>query len=351
MPDTGLTLAELASRVAAKLDGDGAVIVRRVGTIENAADDAITFLVSRRLRSHLHKTRAAAVIVTPADADATPLPKLLHANPYATYARVAAILHAPPPVAAGVHAMAVVGEGAAVDPSAAIGPFAVVGARARIGARAVIAAHASVGNDCTIGDDVRVYPHATIYARCVVGPRSIVHSGAVIGADGFGMAEESGRWIKIPQVGRVVIGADCEIGANTTIDRGAIDDTVIEDDVKLDNQIQVGHNCRIGAHTAIAGCVGIAGSATIGRNVKIGGAAMIAGHLSIADNVVISAATGVFTSINAPGVFTGTFPALPHRDWQHVASQVRRLRLLADRVTALERAVRSSDDGDAEGEA
>ena len=171
----------------------------------------------------------------------------------------------------------------------------------------------------------------------MLGARTIVHAGAVIGADGFGNAEDGGRWVKIPQIGRVVIGADCEIGANTTIDRGAIDDTVIEDDVKLDNQIQVGHNCHIGAHTAIAGCVGIAGSCSIGRNVKIGGAAMIAGHLTIADGAIVSAATGVFVSIDSPGVYTGTFPALPHREWQYVASQVRRLRELAQRVRALER--------------
>jgi UDP-3-O-[3-hydroxymyristoyl] glucosamine N-acyltransferase len=171
----------------------------------------------------------------------------------------------------------------------------------------------------------------------VLGPRTIVHSGAVIGADGFGMAEQDGRWLKVPQVGRVVIGADVEIGANTTIDRGALGDTVVEDDVKLDNQIQIGHNCRIGAHTAIAGCTGIAGSTTIGRNCKIGGAAMIIGHLDIADGTTISASTGVFESIRTPGVYTSAFPALPHREWQYVASVLRRLRSFANRVRALER--------------
>ena len=184
-----------------------------------------------------------------------------------------------------------------------------------------------------------LHPNVTVYARCVVGARTIIHAGAVIGADGFGMAEEGGRWLKIPQVGRVVIGADCEIGANTTIDRGAIDDTVIEDDVKLDNQIQIGHNCRIGAHTAIAGCVGIAGSARIGRNCKIGGAAMIAGHLTIADNTVISGRTGVFHSIDKPGVYTGAFPALPHREWQHAMSaNCAGCARCAARIDALERA-------------
>src|SRR4029077_9421325 len=171
----------------------------------------------------------------------------------------------------------------------------------------------------------------------IVGARTIIHSGAVIGADGFGIAEQDGRWLKVPQLGRVVIGADVEIGANTSIDRGAIGDTIIEDDVKLDNQIQIGHNCRIGAHTAIAGCAGVAGSTTIGRNCKIGGAAMISGHLEIADGTVISAATFVLDSIATPGIYTGAFPALPHREWRRVAAATRRLRSILERLRAVER--------------
>ncbi len=334
-----LTLSALASRVQATLEGDGSVVVDRVGTLENAGPDAISFMTSPRFRAQLASTRAGAVILHPAFAAATKLPRLLHPNPYATFARVAAILHAPSRAAAGIDPTARIGDSAVIDPTASIGPFAVIGARATVGARVNAAAGVNIGEGVAIGDDVQLFPRVTIYPRCVIGARTIVHAGVVIGADGFGNAEENGRWIKIPQIGRVVIGADCEIGANTTIDCGAIDDTVIEDDVKIDNQIQIGHNCRIGAHTAIAGCVGIAGSATIGRNVKIGGAAMIAGHLTIADNVVISAATGVFSSIDTPGIYTGTFPALPHRAWQHVASEVRRLRGIGARLTALERAL------------
>jgi UDP-3-O-[3-hydroxymyristoyl] glucosamine N-acyltransferase len=333
-----ITLSVLASRVQATLEGDGSVVVDRVGTLENAGPDAISFMTSPRFRTQLAGTHAGAVILHPAFAAATKLPKLLHPNPYATFARVAAILHPPSPAAAGIDPTARIGESAVIDPTAAIGPFVVIGARATVGARVSVAAGVNIGEGAAIGDDVQLFPRVTIYPRCVIGARTIVHAGAVIGADGFGNAEENGHWIKIPQIGRVVIGVDCEIGANTTIDCGAIDDTVIEDDVKIDNQIQIGHNCRIGAHTAIAGCVGIAGSATIGRNVKIGGAAMIAGHLTIADNVVISAATGVFSSIETPGIYTGTFPALPHRAWQHVASEVRRLRGIGARITALERA-------------
>ncbi|MFO1317600.1 MAG: UDP-3-O-(3-hydroxymyristoyl)glucosamine N-acyltransferase [Burkholderiales bacterium] len=349
MAAPGIPLAELAARVGAAVDGDGAVLVARVGTIEHAGPDAITFVVGARNAALLAGTRAGAVIVAPAHAAATARPKLVHANPYATYARVATILHPPPPAVPGIHAAACVDARATVDPSAEVGPFAVVEAGARIGARAIVGAGAFVGAGATVGDDVRMHARVTVYAGCVVGARTVILAGAVIGGDGFGIAEEGGRWIKIPQVGRVVIGADCEIGANTTIDRGAIEDTVIGDDVRLDNQIQIGHNCRIGAHTAIAGCVGIAGSTRIGRNVKIGGAAMIAGHLSIADDVLISGATQVFSTIDAPGAYTGTFPALPHREWQHVAANMRRLRAIAARVAALERALRAqgSSDGDA----
>ena len=346
MLPSGISLAELATRVAATLDGDGTVVVRRIGTLADAGPDAITFLSNQRLRGQLAASRAVAVIVAPADAVATSLPKLVHANPYVIYAKVAAILHAEPPVPPGIDAAARIGDEAVVDPTATVGPFAVVGARARVGARAIIGAGAVIGDDVAIGDDTHLHPRAVVYPRSIIGARGIVHSGAVIGADGFGMAEEGGRWLKIPQVGRVVIGADCEIGANTTIDRGAIDDTVIEDDVKLDNQIQVGHNCRIGAHTAIAGCVGIAGSAVIGRNCKIGGAAMILGHISIADGTIVSAATLVMNTIKDSGVYTGSFPALPHRDWQHVASQVRRLRQLGERVAALEHALRAQANGE-----
>jgi UDP-3-O-[3-hydroxymyristoyl] glucosamine N-acyltransferase len=346
---TGVTLGHLASRVGATLEGDGAVIVGRVGTLENAGPDAIAFLSSARYRSQLATTRAAAVIVSPADAGATSLPRLVHANPYATYARVASILHPAAPPAPGVDPTARVAQRASIDPSASVGPYVVIGENARIGARAVIGAHCAVADDVTIGDDAQLYPHVTLYARSVVGARTIVHSGAVIGADGFGMAEDAGKWLKIPQVGRVVIGDDCEIGANTTIDRGAIDDTVIEDDVKLDNQIQVGHNCRIGAHSAVAGCTGIAGSTNIGRHVRIGGAASIGGHLTIPDGSVIAGATTVIGNLKAPGVYMGVFPLMQREEWRRAAVEVRRLRALSLRVAALERALRGQQAQSGEG--
>ena len=338
-PDAvGISLRQLAERCGAELAGDGDVVIDRVATLDSAGEGAIAFLSNPKYRGRLAGTRASAVIVAPDDAQATALPKLVTANPYAAYARVAAILHPPRAPAPGVHPTAVVAGSARVAASAAIGAHAVIGERTQVGERAAVGAGTVVGEDCTVGDDCLLYPRVVVYPRSAIGPRTIVHSGAVIGADGFGMAEQDGRWLKIPQLGRVVVGADVEIGANTTIDRGAIGDTVIDEGVKLDNQIQVGHNCHIGAHTAIAGCVGIAGSTTIGRNCKIGGAAMISGHLEIADGTVISAATGVFESILSPGVYTGSFPALPHREWKHVAAAARRLRSILERLRALERA-------------
>jgi UDP-3-O-[3-hydroxymyristoyl] glucosamine N-acyltransferase len=333
----GIALKSLAEPARAELVGDGGVLIDRVATLDGATAGAIAFLANPRYRHQLQSTRASAVILDPRFAADTPLPKLVTANPYAAYARVAALFHPPSPAAPGIHPAAVVAATARVADSATVDAFAVIGDNARIGERTRIGAGCAIGEDCVVDDDVVLHPRVVLYPGTIVGARTLIHSGAVLGADGFGMADEGGKWLKVPQLGRVVVGADVEIGANTTIDRGAIDDTVIEDDVKLDNQIQIGHNCRIGAHTAIAGCVGIAGSVRIGRDCQIGGAAMITGHLDIADGTIISAASGVFDPIEERGVYTGAFPSLPHREWQHVASIIRRLRSFADRIRALER--------------
>lgn len=331
------TLDELALRTGAVVDGDGTVTVTHFAALDSAGPGAIAFLADPRYRSQLATTRATAVIVAPDMAHETALPKLTHANPYATYAKVAALLHPRAAARAGVHPSATVAADARVAASAAVGAHAAVGAGAVVGERAEIGAGCVIGAGAFLGDDVLLHANVTICERCVIGPRTIVQSGAVIGADGFGMAEDGGRWLKIPQLGRVVIGADVEVGANTTIDRGALDDTVIEDDVKLDNQIQVGHNCRIGRHTAIAGCVGIAGSTRIGRNCKIAGAAMISGHLDIPDGTVVGAATVILSSIDKAGVYTGAFPVTEHATWKRIAVELRRLGELARRLRSLER--------------
>ncbi|HVE51713.1 MAG TPA: UDP-3-O-(3-hydroxymyristoyl)glucosamine N-acyltransferase [Casimicrobiaceae bacterium] len=332
-------LAELASRTGATLDGDGRCRIMRVGTLENAGEGAIAFLANPKYRAQLLSTRASAVIVSPTDASATTLPKLVATNPYATYAKVAALLYPLNAVAAGVHATAVIDGTAKIAQDAVIGAHAVIGVRAVIGSHAVVGPGCVVCEDVEIGDAVVMHANVVVHARCLIGARTVLYSGVIIGADGFGLAEEGGKWLRIPQVGRVIIGADCEIGANTTIDRGAIDDTVIEDDVRLDNQIQVGHNCFIGRHTAIAGCVGIAGSTHIGRNCQIGGAAMISGHLTIPDGTVVSAGTLIWFSPREPGRYTGVFPQLSHREWMAAASKLRKLGELAERIRALERAL------------
>ena len=335
-----MTLAALAERAGARLEGDGSIVVRRVGTLEHAAGDTIAFLANSKYRSHLAATRAAAVILSADDAAATALPRLVTPNPYATYARVAALLHPETTVPDGVHESAVIDSTARIAPDVAIGAHVVVGARASIEASARVGPGCVIGNDVRIGSGAVLRANVVVYERCVIGARTILHAGVVVGADGFGLIEESGKWLRIPQLGRVVIGDDCDVGANTTIDRGAIDDTIIEDDVKLDNQIQIGHNCVIGAHTAIAGCVGIAGSVRIGRNCRIGGAAMISGHLSIPDGTVVSGGTFIAASPEAAGVYTSVFPALPHRQWRKVAVQLRQLDELAQRVRALEQSLR-----------
>ncbi|MCC6867273.1 MAG: UDP-3-O-(3-hydroxymyristoyl)glucosamine N-acyltransferase [Burkholderiales bacterium] len=336
MSRDGIRLSELAARLDARVIGDDAIVVHRVGSLEHATRDAVTFLAQPRLRPAAAKTAAAAVIVAPTDVDATSRARLVHPNPQAAFARCVAWLHPAPAFTPGIDATARVDASAVIDATAHVGAFAVIGARARVGARAVVGAQCFLGDDAALGDDVRLGPRVTIYHECRLGDRTVVHAGVVIGADGFGMAEAEGRWVKVPQVGRVIVGADCEIGANTTIDRGAIDDTILEDDVKLDNQIQIGHNCRIGAHTAIAGCTGIAGSVVVGRNVRIGGASMIAGHLSIADNTILAGASGVASSIREPGIYASAGPLLPFNEWRRVIVEIRRLRRLAGRVAALE---------------
>ncbi|MCL4687755.1 MAG: UDP-3-O-(3-hydroxymyristoyl)glucosamine N-acyltransferase [Burkholderiales bacterium] len=325
MPGQALTLQEIARRLGGEIAGDASIAVRGVATLDEAAPGEITFLANPKYRSRLAATRASAVILGPRDRDATPIARIIADNPYAYYARTVALFHPPRAAVPGVHPTAVVDPSAAVAASAEIGPFAVVAAGARVGERVRIGAGCVVGEGAAIGDDSLLHPRVTVYAGCAVGARCILHSGAVIGADGFGMAPDAGRWVKIPQVGRAVLGDDVEVGANTTIDRGALGDTVVEEGVKIDNQVQVAHNCRIGAHTVIAGCTGIAGSAVIGRHCVIGGGVGIVGHITIADGVTVTGTTFVTKSITEPGVYSSGMPMMPHADWLRNAVRLRRL--------------------------
>lgn len=329
-------LGEIVARLGGDLLGNPEIEIGRIATLEGAGPGDLTFLSNARYRLQLRDTRASAVILAHGERDATALPRILCEDPYLYYARAAQLLGADRRPAPGVHPQAVVEPGALVPASAAVGPFCRVGAGARLGERVVIESGCSIGKDVQIGEDSRLYSSVTIYPRSILGKRAVVHAGVVIGADGFGMAQDAGRWIKIPQTGRVVIGDDVEIGANTTIDRGALDDTVIEEGVKLDNQIQIGHNVRVGAHTIMAACVGIAGSARIGRHCAIGGGARIWGHIEIADHVNISATAEVMKSITHAGTYTGVLPAAESREWARMVAHLRGIDGLVRRLRALE---------------
>lgn len=329
-------LAEIVERFGGDLLGDGDVRITQVATLESAGPGQISFYASSRYRAQLEQTRADAVIVDRASVDSTKRPRIVCKDPYAYFARVSALLNPPEEVVPGIHALATIHPSARVATSACIGPFVAVAAGVEVGDRSVIESGCVVGENVRIGSDCHLYSRVSIYHGCIIGDRVILHSGVVIGADGFGLAWEGGRWHKIPQIGRVLVGDDVEVGANTTIDRGALDDTVIEEGVKLDNQIQIGHNCRIGAHTAMAGCAGVAGSTRIGRYCRIGGRALIGGHLEIADNVEISGGTGVSKSILKAGTYTSVFPFSTHKEWLRNASHIRHLDALVARVRALE---------------
>ncbi|MCK2125905.1 UDP-3-O-(3-hydroxymyristoyl)glucosamine N-acyltransferase [Thauera aromatica] len=329
-------LDELVARLGGALVGDAGVEIRRVATLEQAGEGDLAFLANRKYLPQLQRSAASAVIVAPDAADLlVDRPRIVTPDPYLYFARVAQLFSPLPVPQPGVHPHAVVA--CAVPPTVEIGPGASIEAGVELGDGVVVGAGCHVGRGARIGQGTRLAPRVTIYHDCVIGENCIVHAGAVIGADGFGFArEKSGRWVKIPQVGRVVIGNEVEIGANTTIDRGALDDTVIGDGCKLDNQIQIAHNVRIGQYTAIAGCVGIAGSTQIGARCMIGGQAGIIGHLSICDDVVISAGTLVSKSITRPGVYTASLPVQSHAEWVRNFAHLRRLDALATRVRALE---------------
>jgi UDP-3-O-[3-hydroxymyristoyl] glucosamine N-acyltransferase len=332
-----VTLGEIAARLGVRVVGDADTLIEQVASLEHAGSRHLAYYSGPRYRAQLAATRAGAVILAPQAESDTKLPRIVADNPHACFARAAQLLNLSAPPPPGVHASAQVHAAARVAPSACVEAGAVVGDGAVVGERAWIGAGCYVGEGATIGADSRLHPTAVVYGGCQLGARVIVHAGAVIGADGFGMANENGRWVKVPQIGRVLIGDDVEVGANTTIDRGALDDTVIEEGVKLDNQIQIGHNCRIGAHTAMAGCVGVAGSAVIGRHCTFGGAAMILGHLSICDGVHVSAGTLISRSIQKPGTYTGIFPFDENAAWLRNAALLRRLSELAARVEELEK--------------
>ena len=338
-----VTLGQIAARFGLVLRGDPDARIERVASLEDAGPGALSFLADPRHRRHLKATGATAVVLDAASAAQCPAAALVHSNPYATYARIAARLYPEPPAVSGAAPGAHIDSSARVAASASIGPGAVIGPRCAIGERVRIGAGCVLGADVRVGDDCHLHPRVTLEPGTELGARVQVQSGAVIGSDGFGFARDGAGWTKVPQLGRVRVGADVEIGANTTIDRGAIDDTVIGAGVKLDNQIQIAHNVHIGEHTVVAACSGISGSTRIGARCMIAGKVGIVGHLDICDDVVVTGMSMISHSISSPGVYSGGIPSAPAELWRRLVGRFKRLDALAARVTKLERGAPSSD--------
>jgi len=352
------TPAEIAHLLGGRLMGEGQRTITRLTTLQAADAASVSFLSNPRYRSQLALTQAGCVILAER---VLPLAEgecagggvgaslVVLDDPYLGYARLsqwwAAQLR--PPASTGIHPSAVIEAGARIHPEASVGPFSHVAAGATIGQWAVVGPRCSIGVGASIGAHTRLAPGVTVLDACSVGERCIVHSGVVIGADGFGFAPAAGEWVKIAQLGAVRIGDDVEIGANTCIDRGALEDTVIGDGVKLDNLVQIGHNAQVGAHTAMAGCVGVAGSARIGAHCSIGGGAVVLGHLTLADGVHVSAFSIVTRSITQPGLYTGLFPIDDNASWEKNAATLKQLHGLRERLKRLEAGLSSPNSKDA----
>lgn len=343
-----LRLAELAQRVGARLHGDGDCLIDGVDTLPLAKAGKISFLSNRKYRRYLQATGASAVILRAEDLSHCRTNALIVDDPYLSYAEVAAALYPPPAAVAGIHPSAVVDPSARVADSAHVGAHAVIEADAVIGEAVDVGPNCVIGRAVTIGTGTRLVASVTICEDAVIGRRCLLHPGAVIGSDGFGLAEDQGRWVKVPQIGSVRIGDDVEVGANTSIDRGAIRDTIIADGVKLDNQIQIAHNVEVGAHTAMAGCTGISGSTKIGAHCTLAGAVGVVGHIELADHVHISGMSMVSRSIREPGVYVGSIPAMPHDEWRKNFARLRQLDEMARRIKTLEKQLADIDNNSGE---
>jgi UDP-3-O-[3-hydroxymyristoyl] glucosamine N-acyltransferase len=330
------TLAKIAEFLSAELQGDPSILITGIAPLNKAEEHQIGFLERSIFRKYLKTTKAAAVIMSAVDAERYSGNKLLVANPYASYAKLTNLFVNIPNPHPGIHSSTVIGNGCVIPDSVCIAPNCTIGDDVIIGENTIIEASCVIGNKTIIGSDCRLYPKVAIYYESHLGDRVIIHSGAVIGSDGFGNANDSGVWRKIYQLGKVQIGNDVEIGANTCVDRGALGDTVIEEGVKLDNLIQIAHNVKIGAHTAMAGCTAVAGSVIIGKHCMIGGCCIINGHIAIADKSIVSGGSTVGMSITQPGIYSSGLTVKPHRSWLKIVAYLLKLDELAARITKLE---------------
>lgn len=335
------TAQQLADQFGLQVHGDPGTAIHGVATLAHAGAGQLTFLANPRYRAQLADSQAGIVVLRAEDADAAPGTALVAKDPYTTFAKIGALFDIAPTRPPGIHPSAVIDPQAQVAASAHVGPFVTIGARSVIGENCIIGAGSIIGEDCTLDSGCELIARVTLVTRVKLGKRVRIHPGAVLGADGFGLAMDAGKWIKVPQLGGVRIGDDCEIGANTTIDRGALGDTVLEHDVRLDNQIQIAHNVTIGAHSALAGCAAVAGSARIGRYCLIGGAAGILGHLSIADRVTVTAMSLVTHSIREAGEYSSGTPIQPNRQWRRNAARFKHLDELARRLDAAKKETKS----------
>jgi UDP-3-O-[3-hydroxymyristoyl] glucosamine N-acyltransferase len=330
------TLGKIASHIGAELTGDPDFKISGLATLEFAKPTQISFLSNRKYYRYLKNTKASAVIIKREDVGDCPVFSLVVDDPYLSYASVVGLLYPDLEVVPGIHSSAIVSTSASIDSSAAIGPNVIIEDNAVIGAGTFIDSGCVIKSDVTIGSNTRLYPNVVLCHSVSIGSRVILHPGVVIGADGFGIADNKGTWTKIPQIGIVIIEDDVEIGANTCIDRGALENTVIEEGVKIDNQVQIGHNVRIGAHTAIAGCAVVAGSTTIGKHCMIGGLSVLAGHIKIVDNVVIMGNSAVANSIKSPGIYSSGIPVSEVRLWRRIVARIRNLDTLGRKIAKLE---------------
>ncbi len=329
------TAQDLADRFGLQVHGDPSTVIHGVATLAHAGPGQLTFLANPRYRAQLAESRAAIVVLRADDAEAAPGTALVAKDPYTTFAKIGALFETVPLREAGIHPSAVIDPSAQVAASAHVGPFVSIGARSVVGENCIVGAGSIIGEDCSLDAGCELIARVTLVTRVRLGKRVRIHPGAVLGADGFGLAMDAGHWIKVPQLGGVRIGDDCEIGANTCVDRGALEDTVLEEDVRLDNLVQIAHNCHIGAHSAIAGCTGIAGSARIGRYCLLGGAVGVVGHLAICDHVVVTGKSVVRNSITEPGEYSSGTPLTDNRTWRKNAARFKQLDSLARRVLAV----------------
>jgi UDP-3-O-[3-hydroxymyristoyl] glucosamine N-acyltransferase len=329
-----LTIGEIVNSLGGQLVGDPHLVVSCVSSLRSATSGSISFFVDKRHIAALRATAASVIITSPEFSELTESVKIITENPYLYFVKVINLLNAAPNEAfQGISDKAHLGSGVEIGERVVIMPNAIICDNVFLGDDVVIGAGCYLGSGVSIGNFSKLYPNVTVYDDVRVGKNVIVHSGAVLGSDGFGFVNECGRWYKVPQIGGLVVGNDVEVGSNTTIDRGALDDTLIGDGVKIDNQVQVGHNCSIGDDTVIAGCVGIAGSVKIGKRCKIGGAAMITGHLDITDDVTISAGSLVAKTIKLSGRYTGVYPLSEHGEWLIGAVELRKMARTKGRVS------------------